>query len=535
MTITIEGLTKDRMLAIEAASVVGGVVDGAGHLILTKHDGSDFDAGYVVGPQGPPYLNGVDTVSAQNVGGQKQFTSDLRATPEVVARYNSVNEVKIGIVGGGIGAGIQFVGAQHSIAIISANRMAFTLNNVEMIDLQPAIISLLQPVAAATVTNKFGRGVTGAANAFVQIGDDTFGGLIQAGHGTVADTDLRIQAKGIGNVVFLSPVLSVAAINSLGRGSQGGANAFVKVGDDSAGAFVVAGHGTVANIDLRLAGKGTGAVQIDSPIFGLSGSNSFGRGSRGANSAYVIIGDDASGAAIVAGHGVVANMDLQLYPKGTGAVLIRTSGGAIVSMFQNDATVKMIGSHHLFGPGANGAAGQRLHHSYDSVFCFLTAENQAGDPTAGNLHIDGGSVYIQLKNTAGEIRTYNTAGVYIGGVDINGSNHWVGQWHAFGGGAAGGSGRYIQIGEDGSGAAVVSAQGTAADIHTAIRSKGTGSIFFQKGDGSTTWAQLSNAAADLDTWLLIRRSVGGVERIDRVVVGGVDSGGAGFRVLRIAN
>lgn len=49
---TVDGLNKARMLAIEAASVVSGVVNGAGHLILTKHDNSTVDAGYVVGPPG---------------------------------------------------------------------------------------------------------------------------------------------------------------------------------------------------------------------------------------------------------------------------------------------------------------------------------------------------------------------------------------------------------------------------------------------------------------------------------------------------
>lgn len=49
---TVTGLTADRMLAIEAASIVDGevVVD---HLILTKHDGTQIDAGSVIGPAGP--------------------------------------------------------------------------------------------------------------------------------------------------------------------------------------------------------------------------------------------------------------------------------------------------------------------------------------------------------------------------------------------------------------------------------------------------------------------------------------------------
>jgi Concanavalin A-like lectin/glucanases superfamily len=49
---TVTGLTADRMLEIEAASVVDGdVIDG--ELILTKHDGTTIDAGSVAGPPGP--------------------------------------------------------------------------------------------------------------------------------------------------------------------------------------------------------------------------------------------------------------------------------------------------------------------------------------------------------------------------------------------------------------------------------------------------------------------------------------------------
>jgi microcystin-dependent protein len=50
---TITGLTAERMLEIEASSVIAGVVIENGHLILTKHDGSQIDAGSVIGPVGP--------------------------------------------------------------------------------------------------------------------------------------------------------------------------------------------------------------------------------------------------------------------------------------------------------------------------------------------------------------------------------------------------------------------------------------------------------------------------------------------------
>jgi microcystin-dependent protein len=50
---TVTGLTAARMLEIEAASVVDGDIVG-GSLILTKHDGSQINAGVVQGAQGAP-------------------------------------------------------------------------------------------------------------------------------------------------------------------------------------------------------------------------------------------------------------------------------------------------------------------------------------------------------------------------------------------------------------------------------------------------------------------------------------------------
>jgi hypothetical protein len=66
---TVTGFTADRMLSIEAASVVDGDVDGNGNLILTKHDGSTINAGSVIGPTGPqgPVGSMLSVVSAKPV------------------------------------------------------------------------------------------------------------------------------------------------------------------------------------------------------------------------------------------------------------------------------------------------------------------------------------------------------------------------------------------------------------------------------------------------------------------------------------
>jgi len=48
MTETVTGYSAERMRAIEDASIVNGEVDATGHLILTRHDGSDVDGGKIL-------------------------------------------------------------------------------------------------------------------------------------------------------------------------------------------------------------------------------------------------------------------------------------------------------------------------------------------------------------------------------------------------------------------------------------------------------------------------------------------------------
>ena len=83
---TVTSLTADRMLAIEAASVVDGDVDVNGNLILTKHDGSKINAGSVMGPQGPqgPVGSMLSILSArtiQDIGLSNQIRAGRQLSP----------------------------------------------------------------------------------------------------------------------------------------------------------------------------------------------------------------------------------------------------------------------------------------------------------------------------------------------------------------------------------------------------------------------------------------------------------------------
>lgn len=74
------GLSAERMLEIEGASVVGGLVNAQGNLILRTHSGEYIDAGYVKGAPGNPGANGVAakitsaTATAVAAGGNPTVT-----------------------------------------------------------------------------------------------------------------------------------------------------------------------------------------------------------------------------------------------------------------------------------------------------------------------------------------------------------------------------------------------------------------------------------------------------------------------------
>lgn len=50
---TVNGYTAERMQEIEDEVIVAAAINGSGHLILTRHDGTTIDLGNVVGPPGP--------------------------------------------------------------------------------------------------------------------------------------------------------------------------------------------------------------------------------------------------------------------------------------------------------------------------------------------------------------------------------------------------------------------------------------------------------------------------------------------------
>lgn len=76
---TVTGLTAERMLAIEDASIIDGRVEN-GNLILIKHDGTEINAGPVLGPSGPVGPAGPPGLSAIP-GEVRLWSGDTLPTP----------------------------------------------------------------------------------------------------------------------------------------------------------------------------------------------------------------------------------------------------------------------------------------------------------------------------------------------------------------------------------------------------------------------------------------------------------------------
>lgn len=91
----------------------------------------------------------------------------------------------------------------------------------------------------------------------------------------------------------------------------------------------------------------------------------------------------------------------------------------------------------------------------------------------------------------------------------------------------------------------ITGAGGGADADVYLRLGGSGPAVVGNRDsvdlrldssvGGNTWGKFAEASVADDTALLVRRNLAGVFSLQRVTQGAVDSGGAGFRVLRIPN
>lgn len=94
----VTGLTAERMLEIEAASVVAGAVDLNNHLILTTHNGIEIDAGYVKGAAGKDGTNATALLTVANTQTVNLSLSGAGTTPSPWVLRAETSEVPPGTI-----------------------------------------------------------------------------------------------------------------------------------------------------------------------------------------------------------------------------------------------------------------------------------------------------------------------------------------------------------------------------------------------------------------------------------------------------
>lgn len=90
---TVQSMTLSRLLELEAANVVDGHIDGAGHLILTRHDGTTIDAGYMLAsvPDASTTVKGIVELATEAETTARTDTTRAVTPASLVETYNALN------------------------------------------------------------------------------------------------------------------------------------------------------------------------------------------------------------------------------------------------------------------------------------------------------------------------------------------------------------------------------------------------------------------------------------------------------------
>lgn len=395
---TITGLTKERMLQIEGASVTGGMVDEDGLLILTRHDGTIINAGSVVGPEGPPFTNGVDTVSDQLIDGFKAFRKKTTFQPN-----DGKSAVRIGtaVAGQGDALNITPVGPASVVFASGAER--------EEVDL----ISRARAASATQIE---------LLNSTVNIYANT--GLV-AGNAYVRTKVLSIDHTG--QLVITRPAAGASLWLPKEAASMHGGSLILGRTNSSFPQSIVFSNGTAYNMIVgRKAGSddlvigydgGAGFVETNRIAPGGSASftgqvHQFGIGAFNTGGAYVRI-DGTATEAYIRAFGSPISVPLIIQPQGGGTTQIRNGAGegifTVTAAGQIDINVGAGG-----GVGFNGLY---LNVSPNIGFAMLDLKNNWGTGGGGDLiRISGGAGRIISIDPNGQFNWgpgANIAGIFV--------------------------------------------------------------------------------------------------------------------------
>lgn len=93
-----------------------------------------------------------DTTLDRLAAGALRLGGRLETTGDVYAQYGTVNQVRSGVVGGGVGAGIEFGSAANFMANLSANDLGIYTNSLPRVRVNSSGITLNSPAGGVVTT-----------------------------------------------------------------------------------------------------------------------------------------------------------------------------------------------------------------------------------------------------------------------------------------------------------------------------------------------------------------------------------------------
>lgn len=117
---TVESMTLSRLLDLEADTVIGGHINGSGHLILEQHDASTIDAGYMLASVPDASLTVKGIVELATLAETTLMTDATRAvTPAGLSEIYDDLDTRITAADGAISALDTRVDALEAISIVN--------------------------------------------------------------------------------------------------------------------------------------------------------------------------------------------------------------------------------------------------------------------------------------------------------------------------------------------------------------------------------------------------------------------------------
>lgn len=390
---TITGLTKERMLQIEGASVTGGMVDEDGLLILTRHDGTIINAGSVVGPEGPPFTNGVDTVSDQLIDGFKAFRKKTTFQPN-----DGKSAVRIGtaVAGQGDALNITPVGPASVVFASGAER-----EEVDLISRARAASATQIELLNSTVNIYANTGLV-AGNAYVRtkvLSIDHTGMLVLTRPAAGPSIWIQKEAASMGaGSILIGRSTPATQAHSLVFSGGVAYNSIIgrKAGSDNLLIGYDGGGGFVETVRIAPDGSINSIAQV----------HQFGIGAFNISGAYLRI-DGTATEVYIRAFGSAISVPLYIQPQSGGILQLRNGAG------EGILTVTAVGQVDV-----NVGAGGAISAHGLNVLCSPNG-GYGGIRVKSNWGAGGGGNPFILENAVGKLFDFDANGTMEWGPGAN--------------------------------------------------------------------------------------------------------------------